>query len=54
MKQREHAVLDNFTVIKKVSPSEMAGIAEQRVKLPKLWNEATRVFAFLRLQQWNE
>jgi hypothetical protein len=48
MKQREHAVLNNFTVLKNLfTAAEGArGPSEKRAKLPKKRDEATRVFAF--------
>jgi hypothetical protein len=47
MKQREHEALDNFAVLKKSSPPELASVTPQRrAKLPKHANEATCVFGF--------
>jgi hypothetical protein len=47
MKQREHEVLDRYTVLGKTSPPRSATHAPlQRVKLPKHANEATCVLTF--------
>jgi hypothetical protein len=51
MKQREHESLDKFAVLKKSSPLETAQVPHLRAKLPKHTNQATGVFAFLRLRQ---
>jgi len=46
MKQREHEVLDKFTVLKKLSPPELWG-----ANLQKRTNEATLCFRILTLRQ---
>jgi len=54
MKQREHGALDSFAVLKKFSPPKAACLPQQRPKLPKHANEATCVYAFLRLRPSGE
>jgi hypothetical protein len=46
MKQGEHEVLDNFTVLKNSQSSRWREPPQKRVKLPKKPREATGVFAF--------